>query len=86
MTATWRGDAEELGASGAGLSRQGERNADAAGPGAVGQRDWREDADGAAAGCDARAGGEFLYEVRMRDSKKEELRRILFKEKHPLES
>jgi 23S rRNA pseudouridine2605 synthase len=27
----------------------------------------------------------FWYEVRMRDSKKEELRRILFKEKHPLE-
>ena len=27
----------------------------------------------------------FWYEVRMRDSKKEELRRVLFKEKHPLE-
>jgi 16S rRNA U516 pseudouridylate synthase RsuA-like enzyme len=27
----------------------------------------------------------FWYEVRMRDSKKEELRRILFKELHPLE-
>jgi 16S rRNA U516 pseudouridylate synthase RsuA-like enzyme len=27
----------------------------------------------------------FWYEVRMRDSKKEELRRILFKEMHPLE-
>jgi len=27
----------------------------------------------------------YWYEVRMRDSKKEELRRILFKEKHPLE-
>src|SRR3989440_10717699 len=27
----------------------------------------------------------FWYEVRMRDSKKEELRRGLFKEKHPLE-
>src|SRR5438552_17845960 len=25
------------------------------------------------------------YEVRMRDTKKEELRRLLFKEKHPLE-
>src|SRR5438552_17319839 len=25
------------------------------------------------------------YEVRMRDTKKEELRRVLFKEKHPLE-
>jgi 16S rRNA U516 pseudouridylate synthase RsuA-like enzyme len=27
----------------------------------------------------------YWYEVRMRDSKKEELRRVLFKEKHPLE-
>src|SRR5260370_3541719 len=27
----------------------------------------------------------YWYEVRMRDSKKEELRRALFKEKHPLE-
>src|SRR5712692_4059068 len=27
----------------------------------------------------------YWYEVRMRDSKKEELRRLLFKEKHPLE-
>jgi len=27
----------------------------------------------------------FWYEVRMRDSKKEELRRVLFKEMHPLE-
>jgi 23S rRNA pseudouridine2605 synthase len=27
----------------------------------------------------------YWYEVRMRDSKKDELRRILFKEKHPLE-
>jgi 16S rRNA U516 pseudouridylate synthase RsuA-like enzyme len=27
----------------------------------------------------------FWYEVRMRDSKKEELRRLLFKEMHPLE-
>ncbi len=27
----------------------------------------------------------YWYEVRMRDTKKEELRRILFKEKHPLE-
>ena len=27
----------------------------------------------------------FWYEVRMRDAKKEELRRVLFKEKHPLE-
>jgi 16S rRNA U516 pseudouridylate synthase RsuA-like enzyme len=27
----------------------------------------------------------YWYEVRMRDTKKEELRRLLFKEKHPLE-
>jgi 23S rRNA pseudouridine2605 synthase len=27
----------------------------------------------------------YWYEVRMRDTKKEELRRVLFKEKHPLE-
>src|SRR5438445_9961106 len=27
----------------------------------------------------------YWYEVRMRDSKKEELRRVLFKEKHPLD-
>jgi 16S rRNA U516 pseudouridylate synthase RsuA-like enzyme len=27
----------------------------------------------------------FWYEVRMRDSKKEEMRRVLFKEKHPME-
>jgi len=27
----------------------------------------------------------YWYEVRMRDSKKEELRNLLFKEKHPLE-
>jgi 23S rRNA pseudouridine2605 synthase len=27
----------------------------------------------------------YWYEVRMRDSKKEEMRRVLFKEKHPLE-
>src|SRR5213594_1797515 len=36
----------------------------------------------------ARHGGQaanYWYEVRMRDSKKEELRRVLFKEKHPLE-
>ena len=36
----------------------------------------------------ARHGGQaanYWYEVRMRDSKKEELRRLLFKEMHPLE-
>src|SRR5260370_24655153 len=30
-------------------------------------------------------GANYGYEVGMRDSKKEELRRMLFKEKHPLE-
>jgi 23S rRNA pseudouridine2605 synthase len=35
----------------------------------------------------ARHGGQanYWYEVRMRDSKKEEMRRVLFKEKHPME-
>src|SRR2546429_5519062 len=41
-------------------SGQGERNADAGGPGAAGKRDWREDANGAAAGRHPWARGEFL--------------------------
>src|SRR5947199_9502533 len=49
-----------MGATGAGLSGEGERDADAGGPGAAGQRNWREDANGAAAGCDARTRGELL--------------------------
>jgi len=32
-----------------------------------------------------RRAANYWYEVRMRDSKKEELRRALFKEKHPVE-
>ncbi len=52
------------------LSRQGERNADARGPGAVGKRDWREDANRAAAGRDARSGSKLL--VRSADAGFEE--------------
>src|SRR6266404_4789231 len=49
-----------MGATRAGLSSESERHVDAGGPGAAGKRDWREDADSAAAGCNAGARSELL--------------------------
>jgi len=72
---------EELGKSGAGVSHQNEGDADALGFRSIGKENSRGGADADAAQPDAsRGSGEFLVEVRMRDSNKENLRRILMKE------
>jgi len=86
MTATWRGDAEELGGIWSRfITSRWKGIADAAGPGAVGQRDCVRMQTVRQPDATRGRAANFWYEVRMRDSKKEELRRILFKEKHPLE-